>query len=94
MFVGKVHSATVVLNIPDLEKVAAKRKRAVRRLEKRLVKLSISFYRFHCIGLTIYHATQSNAYFEATGRRASHVVGRQRCRCFGIETFPIIGFGG
>lgn len=34
-YTGKVHSATVVLNIPDLEKVAAKRKRAVRRLEKR-----------------------------------------------------------
>ena len=33
--VGKVHSASVVLNIPDLEKVAAKRKRAMRRLEKR-----------------------------------------------------------
>jgi hypothetical protein len=32
---GKVHSASIVLNIPDLEKVAAKRKRAVRRLEKR-----------------------------------------------------------
>ena len=32
---GKIHSASVVLNIPDLEKVAAKRKRAVRRLEKR-----------------------------------------------------------
>ncbi len=35
LYPGKVHSASVVLNIPDLEKLAAKRKRATRRLEKR-----------------------------------------------------------
>ena len=34
LFPGQVHSARVVLNIPDLEKVSAKRKRTARRLEK------------------------------------------------------------
>ena len=34
VFPGKVHSASVVLNIPELEKISAKRKRTARRLEK------------------------------------------------------------
>lgn len=70
LFPGKVHSAYAVLNIPDLEKVSARRKRAVRRLEK------------------------SVAHFEATGTRLTHVVGRKRLRCFGVETYPIRNFGG
>jgi len=39
LFPGRIHSAAVVLNIPDLEKVAAKRKRANRRLEKSMAYL-------------------------------------------------------
>lgn len=70
LFPGKVHSASVVLDIPDLEKIASKRKRAVRRLEK------------------------SQAFHEATGKRATHVIGRKRWRCCGIETFPLISIGG
>jgi len=70
LFPGKVHSAYAVLNIPDLELTAAKRRRAVRRLEK------------------------SIAHFEATGTRVTHVVGRKRLRCFGVETYPIRNFGG
>lgn len=34
LFPGLVHNASVVLNVPDLDKVNAKRKRTVRRLEK------------------------------------------------------------
>jgi len=70
LFPGKVHSAYSVLNIPDLEKISAKRKRAVRRLEK------------------------SIAHFEATGARVTHIVGRKRLRCFGVETYPVRNFGG
>ena len=70
LFPGKVHSAAVVLHLPELDKLVAKRKRVLRRLEK------------------------SHAYLEATGRRMTHVVGTKRCRCFGIETFPIRTFGG
>jgi len=70
LFPGQVHSACVVLNIPDLEKVCAKRKRTVRRVEK------------------------SIAYQEATGTRATHVIGTKRCTFLGIETFPLKTFGG
>jgi len=70
LFPGKVHSAYVVLNIPDLERIASKRRRAVRRLEK------------------------SIAYYEATSKRLTHVVGRKRLMCCGIETYPIRNFGG
>ncbi len=49
---------------------------------------------FHFGNLTPMPNFKSNAYYEATGRRATHVVGRKRFRCFGIETFPLIGFGG
>lgn len=34
LFPGQIHSACVVLNIPDINKLSAKRKRVVRRLEK------------------------------------------------------------
>ena len=70
MFPNDVHTASVVVNVPDLEKVAAKRKRTGRRLEKSL------------------------AYHEATGVRGEHIVGRKRCRLFGIEAFPLKSFGG
>lgn len=70
LFPGQVHSARVVLNLPELEKVCVKRKRAVRRVEK------------------------SIAYHEATGTRATHVVGTKRCTFLGIETYPIRTFGG
>ena len=90
---GKVHSASIVLNIPDLEKIAAKRKRAVRRLEKRYDDVTISL----CVGLLCPYSlflSYSIAYYEAKGKRGTHVVGRKRFRCFGVETFPIFGFGG
>ncbi len=70
LFPGKVHSASIVLNLPELEKLVCKRKRVLRRLEK------------------------SYAYLEASGRRPTHVVGTKRCKCFGIETFPLRSFGG
>jgi len=66
LFPGRVFSACVVLNLPQLEKLSAKRQQAVRRLEK-----SVAFY-------------------EATGKRGTHVVGRSRVKVFGIESLPII----
>ena len=39
LFPRKVHSTVVVLNVPDLEKESAKRKRVLRRLEKSMVSL-------------------------------------------------------
>ena len=70
LFPGKVHSAHVALNIPDLERDSNKRHRILRRLEKSL------------------------AYYEVTGKKPTHVVGRKRCRCFGVETTPIYSIGG
>ena len=70
LFPGKVYTACVVLNLPDLERVAAKRRQAVRRLEK------------------------SFAYYEATGKRLTHIVGRTRLKCLGVETLPIIPSAG
>jgi len=70
LFPNKVHSASVVLNIPDLQQLASKRHRTVRRLEKSI-------------------ATR-----EATGRRPTHVIGRKRFRMCGIETLPVLSFGG
>jgi hypothetical protein len=64
MSTGKVHSACVVLNLPDLEALVARRLRIVRRLEK------------------------SIAYFHATGERPTHVVGRSRAACCGIDLSP------
>lgn len=34
LFPGQVHNASVVLNVPQLDKISAKRKRTLRRLEK------------------------------------------------------------
>ena len=70
LFPNRVHSAAVVLNLPDLEAVSARRRRVVRRLEKSLVSL------------------------EVKGRRPQHVVGRKRLRCCGIESSPLVSFGG
>ena len=41
LFPGRVHSAAVVLNLPDLEKESAKRRRVLRRLEKSMVSLEV-----------------------------------------------------
>lgn len=65
LFPGNVHSASVIMNIPDLEVHCDRRTRVLRRLEK------------------------SIAIYEATGKRAKHVVGRGRITCFGIESLPI-----
>mmetsp|Transcript_19053 Transcript_19053/g.27923 ORF Transcript_19053/g.27923 Transcript_19053/m.27923 type:complete len:1047 (+) Transcript_19053:87-3227(+) len=65
LFPGKVHSANVVMNLPTLEKLATRRRRVTRRLEK------------------------SIAHNEATGERATHVLGHQRCMFCGIESEPI-----
>eukprot|EP00957_Ditylum_brightwellii_P059216 4494524-Ditylum_brightwellii.AAC.1 len=70
LFPGKVHSACVVLNLPNLEELSARRKRVLRRLEK------------------------SIAYYEATGNKLTHIVGRHRISCFGVESMPIIPSGG
>eukprot|EP00804_Cyclotella_cryptica_P010295 CCRYP_012233-RB/>CCRYP_012233-RB protein AED:0.36 eAED:0.36 QI:398/1/1/1/0.85/0.87/8/444/916 len=51
LFPGKVHSAAVVLNLPDLERVSQNRKRVLRRLEKSMVRLEVTGKRpFHVVG--------------------------------------------
>jgi hypothetical protein len=68
LFPDRVHSASVVLNIPEVDSLNNRRLRVRRRLEKAV------------------------AYKEATGDNATHVVGRARCLCCGIESRPCIGF--
>ncbi|KAL7539932.1 hypothetical protein ACHAXR_009727 [Thalassiosira sp. AJA248-18] len=41
LFPGKIHSTAVVLNLPELERVSAKKKRVLRRLEKSMVSLEV-----------------------------------------------------
>jgi Late exocytosis, associated with Golgi transport/Cytosolic domain of 10TM putative phosphate transporter len=60
LFPDSVHSAVVVLNVPDLIDSSNKCMRTCRRLEK------------------------SIAYWHATGRRPTHIVGRARMRLLGI----------
>lgn len=64
MLPGKIFCTSVILNLPDLELLVARRLRIVRRLEK------------------------SIAYFHATGERPTHVVGRKRAACCGIDLSP------
>ena len=64
LFPGRVHSASVVLNVPELEEASKKIIKVCRRLEK------------------------SIASFYATGKRPTHIVGRPRCMCCGIEGKP------
>eukprot|EP00566_Odontella_aurita_P003015 CAMPEP_0113599678 /NCGR_PEP_ID=MMETSP0015_2-20120614/42281_1 /TAXON_ID=2838 /ORGANISM="Odontella" /LENGTH=1029 /DNA_ID=CAMNT_0000507843 /DNA_START=376 /DNA_END=3466 /DNA_ORIENTATION=+ /assembly_acc=CAM_ASM_000160 len=64
LFPGKIHSACVTVKLPDLEKLSARKHRAMRRLEK------------------------SVASYKASGFRPSHVVGKFRLRCLGIENMP------
>jgi Late exocytosis, associated with Golgi transport/Cytosolic domain of 10TM putative phosphate transporter len=64
LFPGRVHSATVVLNLPDLEEASQRCLRTCRRLEKSL------------------------AYWHATSKRPSHVVGRGRISCLGVDLQP------
>eukprot|EP00592_Proboscia_alata_P001420 CAMPEP_0194382168 /NCGR_PEP_ID=MMETSP0174-20130528/58524_1 /TAXON_ID=216777 /ORGANISM="Proboscia alata, Strain PI-D3" /LENGTH=843 /DNA_ID=CAMNT_0039167247 /DNA_START=724 /DNA_END=3255 /DNA_ORIENTATION=+ len=63
LFPKKVHSASIVMVLPDLEKRSLRRKQVVRRIEK-----AIAF-------------CESNK----NGYRPSHIVGRGRCVCCGIE---------
>jgi hypothetical protein len=65
MFPGRVHSASVVLNLPELEDASVRCMRTCRRLEK------------------------SIAFLHATGNRPTHVVGRGRISCLGIELQPL-----
>jgi len=52
LFPHKIHSTAVVLNLPDLERVCAKRKRVLRRLEKGLVSLEVKGRRpRHVVGM-------------------------------------------
>ena len=60
LFPDSVHSAVVVLNVPDLIEYSNKCMRTCRRLEK------------------------SIAFWHATGRRPTHIVGRARIRLLGI----------
>jgi hypothetical protein len=60
LFPNSVHSAVVVLNVPDLIEYSNKCMRTCRRLEK------------------------SIAFWHATGRRPTHIVGRARIRLLGI----------
>ncbi|KAL7554625.1 hypothetical protein ACHAWF_018127 [Thalassiosira exigua] len=68
MFPNQVHSACIAMNVPDLEKLSARRQRVCRRLEKSL------------------------AYYTVTGIRPTHVAGRPRVKCCGIESTPIDGW--
>mmetsp|Transcript_22017 Transcript_22017/g.26911 ORF Transcript_22017/g.26911 Transcript_22017/m.26911 type:complete len:506 (+) Transcript_22017:162-1679(+) len=68
LFPGKVHSASVILKVPELDVLSARRKRVTRRLEKAI------------------------AYYEATGKRPTHIVGRPRLMLCGIETEPVSMF--
>jgi hypothetical protein len=65
LFPGKVHSASVLLSLPDLENMNSKRLRTVHRLEK-----SIAFY-------------------KATGKKPTHIMGRNRIVCCGIHMAPL-----
>jgi hypothetical protein len=65
LFPGRVHSASVVLNVPELEEASKKVIKVCRRLEK------------------------SIASFYARGKRPTHIVGRPRCMCCGIEGKPL-----
>jgi Late exocytosis, associated with Golgi transport/Cytosolic domain of 10TM putative phosphate transporter len=60
LFPDSVHSAVVVLNVPDLNDASSKCMRSCRRLEK------------------------SIAFWHATGKRPTHIVGRGRIRLLGI----------
>eukprot|EP00550_Attheya_septentrionalis_P009222 CAMPEP_0198291930 /NCGR_PEP_ID=MMETSP1449-20131203/9268_1 /TAXON_ID=420275 /ORGANISM="Attheya septentrionalis, Strain CCMP2084" /LENGTH=1076 /DNA_ID=CAMNT_0043990617 /DNA_START=67 /DNA_END=3297 /DNA_ORIENTATION=- len=64
LFPGKVHSASIVMQVPGLEKLSTRRRRVTHRLEK------------------------SIAYYHATGKRPTHVVGRGRLKYCGIELSP------
>jgi len=64
LFPGRVHSASVVLKLPDLEELSARCMRTCRRLEK------------------------SIAYWHATGKRPTHIVGRGRLRVLGVDLAP------
>jgi hypothetical protein len=51
LFPGKVHSTSMVLNLPDLERVSQQRRRIVRRLEKSMVWLEVTGKRaYHVVG--------------------------------------------
>jgi hypothetical protein len=65
IFPGQVHSASIAMNVPDLDLLSARRMKACRGLEKSL------------------------AYYNATGIRPTHIVGRPRFLCCGIESSPI-----
>jgi hypothetical protein len=65
IFPGQVHSASIAMNVPDLDTLSARRMRACRGLEKSL------------------------AYYNATGIRPTHIVGRPRFQCCGIESAPM-----
>ena len=65
IFPGQVHSASIAMNVPDLDVLSARRMKACRGLEKSL------------------------AYYNATGIRPTHIVGRPRFLCCGIESSPI-----
>lgn len=68
IFPGQVHSASIAMNVPDLDQLSARRMRVCRRLEKSL------------------------AYYNVTGIRPTHVAGRPRFKCCGIESTPIDGW--
>jgi hypothetical protein len=65
LFPGKIHSVTVVLDLPELEAAAVRCQRRCRRLEK------------------------SIAYYQASGVRPTHIVGRARLNCCGIGMQPM-----
>jgi len=64
IFPGRVHSASVLVKVPDLESRVKRRDEVCKRLEKAL------------------------AFLAATSRRPTHIVGKNRCRCCGIECAP------
>ena len=65
IFPGQVHSASIAMNVPDLDNLSARRLRVTRRLEKSL------------------------AYYNVTGTRPTHIAGRPRIFCCGIESTPV-----
>ena len=51
LFPRKVHSAAVVLNLPELERASKKRKRVLRRLEKSMISFDVKGKRpYHVVG--------------------------------------------
>ncbi|KAL7533875.1 hypothetical protein ACHAXR_005499 [Thalassiosira sp. AJA248-18] len=63
LFPNKIHSTAVVLNLPELERVSAKKKRVLRRLEKSMVSLEargtrprhiVGRKRLRCCGIETY----------------------------------------